>query len=164
MTRLKLPKVGLRTIKTLISIAIILFVYHLLDRNPCFACIGALFGMGNDYASGRKAGFTRALGTLIGGLLVIPFYYLSINHPLGLPEEIWMLIGIFFVIYINQIIGSTVAIQPASVVYFVVFCTVNQDNYLIYILNRIVDTFLGVCLSLLINTIHKPPKDRKKAE
>ena len=45
-----LPTIGKRTLKTMLSVGIIILVYTLLDRNPCFACIGAVFGMGNKWA------------------------------------------------------------------------------------------------------------------
>ena len=38
--------VGWRTIKTAVSAMLVAIVYCLIGRNPAFACIGVIFGMG----------------------------------------------------------------------------------------------------------------------
>lgn len=40
------PKVGMRNIKTAIAAALCAVVYYAWGRSPAFACIGAIFGMG----------------------------------------------------------------------------------------------------------------------
>ena len=40
--------VGTRTIKTAATAAILAAVYYMIGRNPAFACIGVIFGMGSD--------------------------------------------------------------------------------------------------------------------
>lgn len=39
------PKIGMRNVKTALAAALCALVYYFLDRNPTFACIGAIFGM-----------------------------------------------------------------------------------------------------------------------
>ena len=81
-----LPKVGMRIFKTLGAVLLVCAAYGLLGgRNPCFACIGAVFGMGSFWREGVRHGGNRFLGTLLGGLVVIPFYWLYTNRPFGLP-------------------------------------------------------------------------------
>ena len=63
--------VGWRTIKTAVTAMLVAMVYCLLDRNPAFACIGVIFGMGMDIPDSIKNGGNRLFGTLIGGLLSI---------------------------------------------------------------------------------------------
>ena len=119
------PKVGMRLIKTCLSCLIVslIYMYLLPDRNPCFACIGAAYAMGSHIHEGFKHGFNRFVGTLLGGLMVIPFYWLYYNQPLGIPSSVYMVVGLFCVIYINLMFGANNAVQPASVVYFVVLYT-----------------------------------------
>ena len=61
--------VGWRTIKTAVSAMLVAIVYCLIGRNPAFACIGVIFGMGVDMQDSIKNGGNRLFGTLIGGLL-----------------------------------------------------------------------------------------------
>ena len=147
------PKVGLRLIKTCISCLLVSLVYMYLlpNRNPCFACIGAAYAMGSHIHEGFKHGFNRFVGTLLGGLLVIPFYWLYYNQPLGIPSSIYMVLGLFCVIYINIVFGANNAVQPATVVYFVVLYTQSPEVYVSYTIARIIDTGIGAAFSILVN-------------
>lgn len=158
----KLPRVGMRIVKTLVSCLAVALVYQYLlgGRNPCFACIGAVYGMGNQFQEGFKNGFNRFVGTLFGGLLVIPFYWLYYNDPLGIPESIYLVAGLFCVIYVNLLFGANNAIQPGTVVYFVVMFTQPMEGYVSYTLARIVDTGIGAIFSLVISMIHPSELDR----
>lgn len=155
------PKIGMRIWKTLASVFIIAMTYEYLwgGRNPAFACIGAVFGMGSFYSEGIRNGGMRFVGTLLGGLVVIPFYYLYYTTPFGIPSTVYLLIGLFLVIYINRMFGASAAIQPGTVVYFVVMFTITNERYLSYTIARVIDTGLGVLVSVLINLIFPAPKD-----
>ena len=63
----------MRNIKTALAACICAFLYQLIDRNPTFACIGAIFGMGNDMGNSKLNGGNRLFGTLFGGLIEWPF-------------------------------------------------------------------------------------------
>ena len=153
-----LPKVGMRIFKTLGAVLLVCAAYGLLGgRNPCFACIGAVFGLGSFWREGVRHGGNRFLGTLLGGLVVIPFYWLYANRPFGLPGHLYLVLGLFCVIYINLLFGAHSAIQPAAVVYFVVMFTVTKDRYVSYTIARILDTGVGVLASLWPSTACSPP-------
>lgn len=150
-----LPPVGMRLIKTCISCLLVSLVYMYLlpERNPCFACIGAAYAMGSHIHEGFKHGFNRFVGTLLGGLMVIPFYWLYYNRPLGIPSSIFMVVGLFCVIYINLVFGANNAVQPATVVYFVVLYTQAPEVYVSYTIARIIDTGIGAAFSIGINML-----------
>lgn len=158
----KLPGVGMRVVKTVISCLLVALVYeYLLDgRNPCFACIGAVYGMGSQFQEGFHNGFNRFVGTFLGGLMVIPFYWLYVNTPLGIPNYIYMVAGLFCVIYLNLAFGANNAIQPGTVVYFVVMFTQPLTGYVSYTIARIIDTGVGVLFSLGITMLHPSEKDK----
>ena len=158
----KLPGVGMRVVKTVISCLLVALVYeYLLDgRNPCFACIGAVYGMGSQFQEGFHNGFNRFVGTFLGGLMVIPFYWLYVNTPFGFPNYIYMVAGLFCVIYLNLAFGANNAIQPGTVVYFVVMFTQPLTGYVGYTIARIIDTGVGVLFSLVITMLHPSEKDK----
>lgn len=166
---LHFQKVGGRTVKTVISATLVAIVYGLLNRNPCFACIGAVYGMGNVFSGGLQSGGNRFLGTVIGGLFAIPFYWLVYFSSLPIPRWFWLMIGLFLVLYVSQIFGATGAIQPGTVVFFVVIATVSTDRFVSYTIARIIDTGIGVLVSLVISMLFPSPLevrelDRKAAE
>ena len=96
-----------------------------------------MFGLGSFWREGVRHGGNRFLGTLLGGLVVIPFYWLYANRPFGLPGHLYLVLGLFCVIYINLLFGAHSAIQPAAVVYFVVMFTVTKDRYVSYTIDRL---------------------------
>lgn len=158
----KLPRVGMRVVKTCLSclIVAVIYQYALGGRNPCFACIGAVYGMGSQFREGFQNGFNRFVGTLLGGLMVIPFYWLYINTPFGIPAAVYMTLGVFCTIYLNLAFGANAAIQPGTVVYFVVMFTQPASGYVGYTIARIIDTGVGVVISLLISLIHRSEQDK----
>lgn len=158
------PPVGMRLIKTCISCLVVSLIYMFLlpDRNPCFACIGAAYAMGSHIHEGFKHGFNRFVGTLLGGLLVIPFYWLYYNQPLGIPASLYMVVGLFCVIYVNLMFGANNAVQPASVVYFVVLYTQSPEAYVSYTIARIIDTGIGAAISVLLTMVLPSALDKER--
>ena len=156
-----LPHVGARLLKSVLAATLVAFVYDLLDRNACFACIGAVYGMGATWKDGAKTGFNRFIGTLIGGLLAIPIYWLT--HLTNFPVPQWLLMGagLFVVLYVSLMFEANSAIQPGSVVFFVVLYTVTQERFVSYTIARIIDTGIGVLFALLINIVWPSPLDKK---
>lgn len=157
------PRVGMRLIKTCVSCLIVALIYKYLlnDRNPCFACIGAVYGLGYQFTDGFKNGFNRFIGTLIGGLLVIPFYWLYVHTPFGIPDAVYLILGLFCVIYLHLIVGAGSAIQPGTVVYFVVMFTQPATGYISYTIARIIDTGVGAIVSLIMLTLNKNDHDKR---
>ena len=150
---LKFPKVGMRVVKTVIVATMVSVIYGLSGRNPCFACIGAVFGMGSAVRDGLKFGGNRFIGTFIGGLLAIPFYWLIHLSGWPIPKWVWISIGLFLVLYISQIFDAHGAIHPGSVVFFVVIDTIIPERYISYTIARIIDTGIGVAVALAVNAL-----------
>ena len=71
--------VGWRTIKTAVTAMLVAVVYCLLERNPAFACIGVIFGLGTDTPDSIKNGGNRLFGTLIGGLRAIAVFWVYLR-------------------------------------------------------------------------------------
>ena len=72
----KSPRLTERMWRTALVVLVtsIIYKYPLDGRNPCFALIGAVYGVGSQFEEGFHNGFNRVIGTLVGGLLVIPFH------------------------------------------------------------------------------------------
>ena len=133
-----LPHIGLRNLKTALSASLCALIYFFLNRNPAFACIGAIFGMGADMDHSKLHGGNRLFGTVIGGFLGIGLYRI-------------LLAQIFWV-------G---AVQPGGVVLCLLLFSIGPDDYISYSLNRMLDTGVGVAMSLLINGLL--PRERLDA-
>lgn len=158
------PKVGARMVKTIISATLVAFVYGWMGRNACFACIGAVYGMGNAFRGGLQSGGNRFIGTLIGGVFAIPFYWLINLSPLHIPRSLYLAVGLFLVLYASAMFGAHGAIQPGTVVFFVVIYTVTESRFVAYTIARIIDTGIGVLVSLAISRLFPAPGEQDLPE
>ena len=160
----KSPRIRARMWRTALAVLITAVVYEYLlsERNPCFALIGAVYAVGSQFEEGFHNGINRVIGTLVGGLLVIPFYELYTSQPFGIPDWIWIVSGLCLVIWCNFALGVDSAIQPGSVIYFVVIYTVGTERVIPYTIARILDTGCGVLITLLFYVLWPSKYDREK--
>ena len=154
--------IGMRSIKTAFAAALCAALYFLIDRNPTFACIGAIFGMGSDMGTSKLGGGNRLFGTIIGGLLGMGLFriYIIFHPEGGFHPMIFLLvfIGVIFLISISVFIKWGGASQPGGVMLCIILFNTPVDTYISYSLNRIIDTGIGVVIALLINWIF--PQER----
>ena len=151
-----LPRVGMRNIKTATAAALCALVYYFIGRNPTFACIGAVFGMGSDLQNSKLHGGNRFFGTMIGGFLgMILFRIYLVFEPQG--EDSLLLvpltfIGVVILILLCQIfwVGG---VQPGSVVLCIILFNTPVETYISYALNRIFDTGIGVVFAMVVNSM-----------
>lgn len=154
--------IGMRNIKTALSATLCALIYFLFDRNPTFACIGAIFGMGSDMGNSILNGGNRLFGTIIGGVLgMILFPIYIIFYPDGgyhYALLIFVFIGTLLLILTSLFFKWPGAIQPGGVVLCIILFNTPVDTYVSYSLNRMFDTAFGVILSIVINLLF--PRER----
>lgn len=158
------PHVGARNIKTALSAALCALIYYFIGRNPTFACIGAVFGMGANMEHSKLHGGNRLFGTVIGGFLGMGLFRVYLLfYPDG--ESRLLLVPLLFVGVVILILLAQVfwigAVQPGAVVLCIVLFNTPVDTYVSYALNRMADTAIGVAMSLLINLLL--PRERLDA-
>ncbi len=148
-------KLGMRNMKTAIAATFCAFIYLLLDRNPTFACIGAVFGLGGNMEESKLNGGNRLFGTIFGGLLGMLLFTLYIKiHPEGGFKPLMLLllfVGVILLILISLYFSWPGAIQPGGVMLCIMLFNQPVDTYIEYSFNRIFDTAIGVIIALLIN-------------
>ena len=149
--------IGMRTIKTSFAATICALFYLIFGRNPTFACIGAIFGLGSDMESSFLNGGNRFYGTMIGGILGMGLFRLYLLfYPDGKTRPLMLLllfIGVVILIITSQFFYWPGAVQPGGVVLCIILFNTPVDTYITYSLNRILDTGIGVAVSILINYI-----------
>lgn len=152
----KIPRIGMRNIKTSLAAAICAFIYAFFPtRSPAFACIGAIFGMGSDLRNSKLNGGNRFFGTIIGGLIgIVLFRIYLIFYPEG--GHTWLLVPLVFIGTMILIVLCQMfwvgGVQPGGVVLCIVLFNTPVDNYVSYALNRMFDTGVGVLVALLVNS------------
>lgn len=151
----RFPKIGLRNIKTAVSATLCAIIYMFFDRNPTFACIGAVFGMDTTIPTSFRTGLNRFYGTIIGGFIGMGLFSLSLILPYPkVSRLILIFVGIVFLVYISQVLKCSGAIQAGAVVFFIVMLNTPADSYFSYAINRMIDTGFGIFMSIFINWLH----------
>lgn len=154
--------IGMRTIKTAIAATLCAFLYYFIHRNPTFACIGAIFGTGNDMENSKLNGGNRFFGTIIGGvigMLLFPIYLIFCpDGGFHWPLLLFLFVGTVLLILISVFFHWPGAIQPGGVLLCIILFNTPVDTYISYSVNRIIDTGVGVALALAIN--HFFPRER----
>lgn len=154
--------IGMRNIKTAISSTLCALIYFLIGRNPTFACIGAIFGMGSDMNNSKLNGGNRLFGTIFGGIIgMLLFRIYIIFYPKGgynYTLLLFLFIGVLFLVLMSLFFHWPGAIQPGGVVLCIILFNTPVATYVSYSLNRIFDTAFGVILSIAINQLF--PRER----
>lgn len=165
---LKIPTIGLRNIKTALGVFLCILLYEFLQRPYVFfACISVVICLTNTIESSFQTGKDRMIGTIIGGMLGIPFLYAK-NFILSLAnwltvEAVITSIGIVLVIYLFNILGNKGAIVNACIVFLSVVINLSDSQQslspLMYSINRIIDSAIGIIIALIVNKYFFPVKE-----
>lgn len=151
--------VGMRNIKTALAATLCALLYAFFDRNPTFACIGAIFGVGSDFKNSKLNGGNRLFGTIVGGLLGMVLFYIYIQfYPEPTSNFRFMLFellfaGIIILVVLCQKLFIPGAIQPGGVVLCIILFNTPVESYISYPLNRIFDTAIGVLIGIIVNIL-----------
>jgi uncharacterized membrane protein YgaE (UPF0421/DUF939 family) len=148
-----MQKIGMRNIKTAISVFLCMFILNFFQNiSPFYACIAAVITMQGTVHGSFTSGKSRLIGTIIGATCGLLFALIS-------PSNIFLTsAGIIFVIYFLSFVDEKDSISIACVVFLAIMINVNQGNALIYSFERVVETFIGIAVAVLVNYLVFPPK------
>jgi len=157
------PKIGMRMIKSALAVFICFVIDYLRGEGiPIFSAIAAILCMQKDTKNSLTVAVPRIAGTIFGGLYGLLILYLLKN-----PFETGIPLLQYFIIALSTIplMYFTVLIKEPSTTYIscVVFMSVivPQGTDLVpyvFAFHRILDTTIGILVSLLVNVLIAPPK------
>lgn len=162
-----LPPIGMRIIKSSIGVLLGFIIYLIRGRQgaPFYTALSVLWCM-QPYTSNAKANaIQRTIGTFIGAffgliMILVEFYLLPLDNEL--IRYILISILIIPVIYTTVIINKKNASYFSCVVYLsIVVNHLTDTNPYLFVMNRILDTMIGIILALIINTSRIPRKKNK---
>ncbi len=158
----RLPPVGNRIIKSAVGVLLCWCVYLLRGRNgiPFYSMLAALWCIQPYINKTMSMALQRTVGTLIGaafGLITIILEIYAFNiydQPLGFLVVALMIIPVIY---------TTVLIKRPNASYFscVVFLSITvihmtDDDPFMFVLNRVLDTFIGIAVGMLVNSARLP--------
>ncbi len=152
--KFKIPKLGMRSFKTFLSVFAALGISNLLGLDSFQATWTAFLCMQGSLIETTDMARVRGIGTLIGS-------FFSFIYLLLAPDILYIIpIGVLLIIYVGNVFSKTEYIKTASLVFLVIsFRIVDVNNFqpADYVLNRTLETFIGIGSALIINYYIKPP-------
>lgn len=152
--KFKFDMVGMRNIKTAIAVFISIVISKLLKMEyPFYAAIAAIISMQSSVEASFKAGRNRMLGTFIGA--VVGFVCALISPGNAFVSAI----GIVVVIYLCNLLKWKESAAIGGIVFLAIMLNLKGNSPLLYSINRILDTFLGILVAIVVNYFIVPPKN-----
>lgn len=157
--------VGQRIVKTAVAVLICFLIYFLRGQKgiPFYSAIAAILCMQPYGENSFTVAKNRMIGTLVGaffGTILLTFYYFQ-----WIEMHVMYLLIAFCIILV---IKTSVWIKKPQVAYFscVVFLSIatnhiNDEVPYFFIMDRVIDTFIGIGVSLTVNAVHFPRRKRK---
>jgi uncharacterized membrane protein YgaE (UPF0421/DUF939 family) len=146
-------KIGMRNIKTAIAVLICILISKLFKMEyPFFVVIAAIVSMQNSVTGSYKVGRQRMLGTFIGALIGL------ICASIDPGNAIIASLGIILVIYFCNKLQWQQSTSIACVVFIAIMLNIGSKNPLLYSFNRLLDTFIGINVALIVNHFIYPFK------
>lgn len=143
---MRLHRIGMRTIKTSMAVAITLLICEQIGiSNPFFAAIAAIIAMEASISATLNTVKDRFYGTVLGAVLALTF---SLIMPIN-----WftMGLGILVVIYTCNLFKWVGAIKISTIVFIAILLGYEAGSRWEYAFFRILDTTIGLVIGTLIN-------------
>lgn len=153
---LKFGFVGMRVIKTVLSVFICFIIAYLRNSSPVYSTIAAIISTKSDHKLGLQEGKKRIKGTLIGGLFGL--ICLLLVDFLGLETSSFLEYFIFSlflipIIYGNLKIHSSESVSLSCIVFISIVASDSNIAAMTRVLDRTLETFIGIIVSVFVNMI-----------
>jgi len=148
--------IGMRNFKTAIAVFLCVVISNCLKvEYPFYVAIAAVVAMQNSVTGSIKTGGHRMLGTFVGALA-------GMLCALVIPGNPFMsALGIIVVIYLCNRLKWNESIAIASIVFCAIMLNVKENNAVTYSVNRLLDTFIGITIAIIVNLFIFPPNHLK---
>jgi uncharacterized membrane protein YgaE (UPF0421/DUF939 family) len=120
--------------------------------SPFYASIAAVICMQSSVFDSFTAGKNRMKGTFIGAVIG---FLLALISP---GNIILSALGVMLIIYICNIFESQKSINIACVVFIAIMVNLGDQSPLSYSFFRLIETFIGIIVAVLVNYFVYPPK------
>lgn len=158
----RLPRIGMRIIKSAVATFLCLLVDQWRHGTPFYSALAVLQCMQNSREGTLKMALQRTTGTLVGAAfgLVVLLLQLRVLGPLGVKGLWWDLL---ISITVAVVLYATVLLHKKNASYFscVVFLSIvinhiGDANPYLFVLNRVTDTLIGVAIGMAVNAAKLP--------
>lgn len=158
--KVKFPKIGMRSIKTVIATTIAITLSNILGlESPFYPTMITFLCIQSTITESSEVALNKLAGTLIGGIL-------ALIYLVFIPDIVYVIpIGILAIIYLGNMLNKRDLISMSSVIFLTISFRVisgGDTDTVTFVIHRILETFLGVVIAILVNTYIKPPNPFEK--
>lgn len=158
------PRIGMRIIKSAAAVGICILIYALLglEEIPFFLVIAALQGLQPYQRDVKEIAVRNVFGTLVGAfcaLITMLLYHMvtGFDNSAFLIYGFFVTVGIAISIYSAVVMGHGDAAHFTAVVYLcIVMVHMDDQNSLLYVTERLVETLLGIAVGMGVNALRIP--------
>ena len=148
-----MKRIGMRNFKTALAVFICMIIIEIFNMDsPFYASIAAVICMQSSVFDSFTAGKNRVKGTFIGAVIG---FLLALISP---GNIILSALGVMLIIYICNIFESQKSINIACVVFIAIMVNLGDQSPLSYSFFRLIETFIGIIVAVLVNYFVYPPK------
>jgi uncharacterized membrane protein YgaE (UPF0421/DUF939 family) len=166
----KTPIIGMRTVKTALAVFVCLVLYQLGDRfgyttrfDAFLACVAAIICMQDSVEKSVASGYNRLYGTGLGALLGLIFRYIDVFFNNTYLVLALTAIGIVGIITLCNLLNINNSIIIGCVVFLVIVTEQTAEAPLFHSIRRLLDTIIGVLISIGVNHFIHNPDTKAKA-
>jgi uncharacterized membrane protein YgaE (UPF0421/DUF939 family) len=155
--RFKFPHIGMRIIKSALGVLICFAIYFLRGKQgtPFYSALAVLWCIQNKSENTVGNAIQRTIGTFIGAVYGLIYILVKLHIPeIGDSFLHYAIISLVLI----PIIYTTVVIDQKKASYFscVVFLSIvvnhlMDENPYLFVLNRSLDTLIGIFVGLVLN-------------
>lgn len=167
-----MPRIGMRIIKSSVAVFLCFLIAYVTKRGiPFYSAIAAILCMQPAVSHSIKVALNRTVGTFIGGVAGMLVLWLMRSY---IPPELELVNYLVVSLCVIPLIYTTVAVKKSAAAYItcVVFLSVTVSHGIgvdpvvlaqgidvspfAFGLNRILDTLVGIFVSLAVNWVRLP--------
>ncbi len=149
--------VGMRTVKTAVAVGLGVFIAQALNlQSPFFVAIAAIITLQGNLVDSFGIARDRMLGTVFGALMGLGGAWLAPGNPFVVG------LGVALIIYILNLLKWNRAIVIATVVFVYMMVGYREDPSLMDSLHRMLDTFVGIVVAVVVNFAISRPYSRDR--
>lgn len=163
----KLPRIGARIIKSSAAVMLCMAVFFLRKMLPLgngipfYSALAALWCMQPYQSSTKQMALQRSAGTIIGAfyglLILVIIQLLNVNSQIAVYFTASLML--IPVLYTTVILNKKNASFFSCVVFLSIVLTHSfDDNPYFFVMNRILDTFIGIGIGVGVNEFRLPQK------
>ncbi|MBE6960986.1 MAG: hypothetical protein E7445_00795 [Ruminococcaceae bacterium] len=150
--------IGLRTVKTATAVMIAMVIvdaYGATTSKLIFAMLGAMAAVQPTFRESLVSCLTQIVGVLFGAMIGVALLFLPIPHHIATGIGIILVITLYNALQLRY--------SPSLPCFIVVMlCTTPDISPVSYAFGRTWDTFIGLCVGMLINTLIFPYDNRQQ--